>query len=66
MAMTSLIKESIKVGFVYSFEHLVHYCYGEKHDSTQADMVLQNNLRVFCLDLRPAKRDRDTETGLSF
>ena len=41
----------------YSFRGLVHYYHGGKHDSVQADMVLEMKLRVLHLDLKTAEGD---------
>ena len=41
MIKATLIKENISLGLAYSFRGLVHYHHGEKHDSSEADMVLE-------------------------
>jgi hypothetical protein len=50
----NLIKESIYLGLAYSFRGLVHYHHCVKHISTQADMVLEKELRVLHLALQAA------------
>lgn len=40
MTMATLKKERVQLGSAYSFVGLVHYHHGEKHDITEADMVL--------------------------
>lgn len=45
------------MGLVYSFRGLVHYCHGRKHGSIQAEMRLENELKVLYLDLQAAERD---------
>ena len=44
------------MGLVYSFRGLVDYFNGKKHDSVQAAMVLEKELRVLHLDLKVARR----------
>ena len=46
MTSASLLKENIEFGLAYSFRSLVHYLHG----GMQADMVLEKELRVLCLD----------------
>ena len=55
MSTAALIKRNISLGLVHSFSGLVHYCHGDKHDSMQADMVLEKKLRVLHLDLLAAE-----------
>ena len=50
MTMSTLIKENISLGLAYSFRGLVHYHYGGEHGGTQADTVLEKELRVLHLD----------------
>jgi hypothetical protein len=40
------------------FRALVHCHHDRKHGCTQADMVLESSLRVLCLDLQGADRER--------
>ena len=61
----TLIKENIELGLADSFRDLVHYHQGEKHGSTQADLVLEEELRVLHLDTKAAGKDSDTGPGLS-
>jgi hypothetical protein len=49
---------------VYIVKGLVHYHHGRKHGSMQADMVLEKELRVLCLDLQAAGRDHEPLTWL--
>ena len=44
--MATFIKENIVTGDGLHFRGSVHYHYGRKHDSVQADMVLEKKLRV--------------------
>ena len=46
------------MGLAYSFRGSVHYYHGEKFGSVQADMVLEEDLRVLHLDLEAARRRR--------
>ena len=57
MTKATLIKENISLGLAYSFRGSVHYHHGGKHDSMQADMVLEKELRVLHLDLQAAEGD---------
>jgi hypothetical protein len=50
---------------VYSFRDLVYYSRAGKHDSTQADMVLGEELRILHLDPIAAKGDRYTRPSLN-
>ena len=50
----TLTKKNIGLGLAYRFSTLVHYCHGGKHDSIQADMVLEMELRVLHLNLQAA------------
>ena len=43
------------MGLVYSYRELVHYLHGGKHSSIQADMVLEEELRVLYLDSQQQK-----------
>ena len=54
MTTETRIKENILLVFIYSFRDLVHYHHGGKHGGTQADMVLEKELRVVHLDLQAA------------
>ena len=57
MAKATLIKENISLGLAYSFRGLVHYHHGGKRGRIQADMVLENKLRVLHLDPQAARKD---------
>jgi hypothetical protein len=59
-------KENIYTRLAYRFRGLVHYCHGIEHGSTQADMVLEKELRLLHLAWHPAQRESDSELGLSF
>ena len=50
MTIATLIKENIELGLAYISRDLVHYHYGRKHGSLQADMVLEKELKVLHLD----------------
>jgi hypothetical protein len=55
------------LGLAYNFIDLDHYHHGGKHDSLQADMVLEKELRVLHLDPKAARRIFDLfHTGQSF
>ena len=54
---TTLIKESIELGLAHRFIGLVHYHHGRKHGGTQADMVLEKELRVLHPDPKAAGRE---------
>jgi hypothetical protein len=43
------------LGMVYSFKGLVHYHHGEKHETLQADIVLEKP-RLLHLDLKASRR----------
>ena len=45
MTMATIIKENISLGMDYSLRDLVHCYHGGKNDSTQAEMVLEKELR---------------------
>ena len=45
-------------GPAYKFKSVVHSQHDRKHGSTQADMVLEKELRVLHLDPRAARRGR--------
>ena len=49
MTKASLIKDNIYLGVAYSFRCSVHYSHGEKQDSMQPDMMLDEP-RVLHLD----------------
>ena len=55
--MATLTKENISLGLAYKTIALVHYCYGENHGSTQANMVLEKELRVLHLESQAAEGD---------
>lgn len=44
--MVALLKENISLEFTYSFRVLVHYFHG----GVQADIMLENKMRVILLD----------------
>ena len=48
MTKATLIKQKIYLGLAYNFRG-VHYYHGGEHSSVQADMVLENKLRVLHL-----------------
>jgi hypothetical protein len=45
------------LGLAYSFRCSIHYHYGGKHGSHQADVVLEKDMRVPPLDPQAAKED---------
>ena len=47
-------------GLAYSFRGLVYYQHVRKHGSTQADVVLEKELRVLHLDPQAKETERDT------
>ena len=46
------------MGLPYRFRGLVYYQHGRKHGSTQADMVLEKELRILHLDLQATGKER--------
>ena len=54
MTKATFIKE-IYLGLAYTFRGSVHYHYGRKHGSMQADMI-QEELRVLYLDPTTARK----------
>jgi hypothetical protein len=44
------------IGLAYRFRGSVHYHHGRKHGSIQADMVLEEELRVLHLDPKAVRR----------
>jgi hypothetical protein len=56
MIKTTLIKENIYLGLAYSFTGTVHYHHGWKYGTMQAEMVLEEELKVLYLDLKAARR----------
>jgi hypothetical protein len=56
----------MQLGLAYSFRGLVHYHHGRKHDSRQANTVLEKELRVLHLESQAAGREKATEFGLGF
>ena len=46
MTMATLIKENMSLELEYGFRGVVHYWHGRRHGSMQADMVLEEELRV--------------------
>lgn len=63
-SMVSLIKKNINWGWLY-FRGFVHYQHGSKHDSMQADMVLEEGIRYLHLDPQAAARESHTGPILS-
>jgi hypothetical protein len=61
--MATLIKDNIELGLAYSFRGLVHYHHCRKHGGMQADMVLEEELRVLHLGLKAARRLDSTWGG---
>jgi hypothetical protein len=57
MSIASIIRENIYLGLAYTFRGLVH-CHGREHSSTQADMVLEKELRILHLDLQATGKER--------
>jgi hypothetical protein len=57
-------KEKHLTGAIYNFRGLVHFHHGRKHGGTQADIVLEKELRVLYLDWQTAGRGCDIEPGL--
>jgi hypothetical protein len=55
--MSTLILKSIKLQLSHSFKCLVHYSHGGKLGGTQADMVLEKQLRILHPDLQAAERN---------
>ena len=51
------------MGLTYSSRGLVHCHYGRKHGGMQADMVLEEELRVLHLGLKAARRLDSTWGG---
>ena len=45
------------LGMAYTYRSLVHYRHGEKHESIQADIVLEKELRVLYFDSQAAEGD---------
>ena len=58
MTTATPIKESL--GFAYNFRSLDHYCHGGEYGIMQADMVLENEVRVLHLDPQAAERGSET------
>ena len=53
------------MGLSYSFGGLVHYHYDGKHDSTQADLVLEKSLKIY-IQIQMQLKEKDTGFGLGF
>jgi hypothetical protein len=61
MTMAALMKETISHGAGLCFQGcLVHYHHGVKHSATQADMVLEMELRVLHMDQKSASRKHES------
>jgi hypothetical protein len=60
MTKATLIKANIQLRLAYSFRGLIPYHDGGDHDTTQADMVLEEKPRILHLDL---KADIYRQTG---
>jgi hypothetical protein len=56
MTKITLIKANISLGLDYSFRGSVHYHHGMKHGSLQANIVLEEKLRVLHLDLKASRK----------
>lgn len=63
MTTATLIKDNIQLGLAYSFRSSVHYLHSEKHDSVQANMVLEKMLRVQYLDPKAVRRGFSSTLG---
>ena len=50
MTTTALVKGDISLRLAYNFKGLVHYHYGGKYGVTQADIVLEKEMRVLYPD----------------
>ena len=55
----SCYKGQYFVGAGLEFRGLVHYCHCGKHDSVQAGMMLQKDLRVLHLDPQAVEGDSE-------
>ena len=56
MTNATLKKANISMELAYIFRGLVHYHQSKKHGSIQADMVLEEELRVLHLNPKTARR----------
>ena len=65
MAMVTLMEEYIYLGLPYSSRGLVHYHYDRKHDSAQADLVLEKSLKIY-IQIQMQLKEKDTGFGLGF
>ena len=52
MTMSTFMKESFYLGLAYSFRDLAYYHHGGRPGGTQADVVLEKELRVLQLHLQ--------------
>jgi hypothetical protein len=50
MTKATFIKDNVALGLAYWFRGLVHHHHGGKHGSAQAELVLEEELRVLHLD----------------
>ena len=57
MAKAPLLRENIYLELACSSRGSVHYPHGEKYGGVQADMELEEKLRVLCMDLQAAEVD---------
>jgi hypothetical protein len=62
---TARYKEKNLIGVGIQFIYLFHFHRGKKHGNTQADMVLEKELRVLHLNQKGTGRESDTRSGLS-
>jgi hypothetical protein len=56
MTKAALIKDNILLGLAYSVRGSVHFHYGRKHSSVQADMVVEKELSVLHLNPTASRR----------
>jgi hypothetical protein len=59
-------KEEHLTGASLQFRGLVHYHHSRKHGGTQAEIVLETELKILNLDQQAAGRGSATESGLIF
>jgi hypothetical protein len=57
LTKAALRKANIYLGLACRFRGSVHCPHGRKHSSIQADMVLEEKLRVLHLDPKATRRD---------
>lgn len=65
MLTAALIKENVELGLAGWFRGLVHYSCGGKHGGTQADLVLEKELRVLHTYQQAAGKEKDIWSELS-